>query len=62
MIHLWTHEIARQRQQRLLADAEQYRRARIARDRNAHRWTGSYKNAFRALSRRASGIRCRGEV
>jgi len=62
MIHFWIHEIARQRQQGLLADAEQYRLARIVRDRNAHRWTERYKKAFPALLRRASGIPCRSEV
>jgi hypothetical protein len=62
MIHLWIHEIARQRQQGLRADAEQHRLAQIVRDRNARRWTERYKNAFPALLRRVSGIPCRSEV
>jgi hypothetical protein len=32
MIYIWNHDIARQRQQELLAAAERYRLARIARD------------------------------
>jgi hypothetical protein len=32
MIYIWNHDIARQRQQELLAAAERSRRARIARD------------------------------
>lgn len=35
MICLWNHDIARQRQQELLAAAERYRLARIARDKHA---------------------------
>jgi hypothetical protein len=62
MIHFWIHEIARQRQQGPLADAEQYRLARIVRDRNAYRWTGSYKKAFPARLRRVTGIPGRKEV
>ncbi len=62
MIHFWIHEIARERQQTLLADAEQYRLARIVRDRNAYRWNGSYRRAFPAAFRRATGIPGRSEV
>ena len=43
MIYIWNHDIARQRQQELLAAAERSRLARIARDQNAHGRTGYCK-------------------
>jgi hypothetical protein len=58
MIYIWNHEIARQRQQELLAAAERSRRARIARDQNAQAWTGYCKNAYAALLARVRGVPC----
>jgi hypothetical protein len=49
MIYIWDHDIARQRQQELLAAAERSRRARIARDHNAQARTGYCKTAYAAL-------------
>jgi hypothetical protein len=62
MIHLLSHDIARQCHQELLAGAERYRLARTARERNARRQTASSKNAMSALFRRANGTPCRSEV
>jgi hypothetical protein len=57
MIYIWNHEIARQRQQELLAAAERSRRARIARDQNAQARTGYCKTAYAALLARLPGGR-----
>jgi hypothetical protein len=53
MIYIWNHDIARQRQQELLAAAERSRLARIARNQNAQAQTGYCKNAYAALLARA---------
>jgi hypothetical protein len=58
MIYIWNHEIARQRQQELLAAAERFRRARIARDQNARARTGYCKTAYAALLARVRGVPC----
>jgi uncharacterized FlgJ-related protein len=62
MIHLWIHDLARQRQQELLAGAERYRLARIVRNRNTHRRTAYRKNAVAALFRRVNVTPFRSEV
>jgi hypothetical protein len=49
MISSWNHDIARQRQQELLAAAERSGRARIARDHNAHARSRYGKTAYAAL-------------
>jgi hypothetical protein len=56
MIYIWNHDIARQRQQERLAAAEGYRLARIARDQNVQRHTGSYKKTYAAVLVRARGL------
>jgi hypothetical protein len=58
MISIWNHDIARQRQQELLAAAERSRRARIARDQNAQARTGYCKTAYAALLARVRGVPC----
>jgi hypothetical protein len=62
MIYIWNHEIARQRQQELLAAAEHDRLARIAQDQNGHGRPGYCKNAYAALLARASGTSCKSET
>jgi hypothetical protein len=57
MIYIWNHDIARHRQQELLAAAELHRRARIARDHNAQARTGCCKTAYAALLARVPGGR-----
>jgi hypothetical protein len=57
MIYIWDHDIARQRQQELLAAAERSRRARIARDHNAQARTGYCRTAYAALLARIAGGR-----
>jgi hypothetical protein len=56
MIYIWNHDIARQRQQELLAAAERSRLARIAGNRNAQAQTGYCKNAYAALLARVRGV------
>jgi hypothetical protein len=51
MIFIWNHEIARQRQQELLAAAERSRRARIAHDQNAQARTGTARTPMQRFSR-----------
>lgn len=55
MIHLWIHELARERQQELLAGAKSYRLARSVRARNASRRTAFRTNVLAALLWRAYG-------
>jgi hypothetical protein len=62
MIHLLSHDIARQRHQELLAGAERYRLAQMVRDPAAHRLTKYRKTAFAARFRRANAVSCRSEV
>ena len=57
MISIWDHDIARQRQQELLAAAERHRLARIAHDQNAQARTGYCKTAYAALLARVPGGR-----
>jgi hypothetical protein len=59
MIYIWNHEIARQRQQELLAAAERYRLGRIARDQKVLSWAGCSKKAYAALLARVSGSKHR---
>ncbi len=61
MFAAWEYEIARQRQQALLTSAEQYRLARITRDRptqQAWRW-GSLKRLPARLTASGSGLKHR---
>jgi hypothetical protein len=58
MISIWNHDIARQRQQELLAAAERDRLARIAQDQNVHGRTGYCKTAYAALLARVRGVPC----
>jgi hypothetical protein len=55
MIYIWNYDIARQRQQERLAAAEG-RLARIARDQNVQRHTGSYNKTYAAVLVRARGL------
>src|SRR5262249_10522022 len=56
MIYIWNHDIARQRQQELLAAAERHRLARNARDQNAPGRTGYCKKIYAALLARVHGV------
>jgi hypothetical protein len=58
MIYIWNHDIARQRQQELLAAAERSRLARIARDQNVDGRRGYFKNAYAVLLARVRGVPC----
>jgi hypothetical protein len=58
MISIWNHEIARQRQQALLAAAERDRLARIARDQNVDGRSGYFKTAYAVLLGRVRGVSC----
>jgi hypothetical protein len=63
MIDFLVHnEIARQRSEALLADAERHRLARSMRVQNAERQSMSQKNGFAAFFQRRRSKLCRGEV